>query len=1699
MKKNRARLLAGLVAGCCTLTPVMQSLTPVMLMAQETETQSVNVGKKGTAWADTEYGASLGQISNLNDGSDSTLWIAGGTEVPVSAGIHLDKIYQVTKVRAAFEPRNSKAEHLGFTISYQDRETKQWIEIGSGSNLNTADDTWATTFELDTPVTASEIKITVTERENTAAWPAVAELEVYADPSTAVDKPQEEIGATNLALHKPVTVSGGSNESSINDGSTGGFWDGGVAPAEFEIDLETGCFIESIKAFPYYGDGRYYHYDIYTSLDGRKFDKVASKNDSTPAKSSGDEYIFETPINARYVRCVMTYNSANPSVHMKEFEVMGKVDPNYVEPEKPTEDLEDPDNIAFGKPVRTNLNTATKDNAVDGSIDTKWTGKFYPSYVDVDLMEEYNLTDAVIHLPVREGRYYWYTVYGSNDYKTWDRLYTKKDKTTVTEDGDTIDLSGKTYRFIRFYSEYCSDSASASLSEIRVHGTPAGTDNKGEVRTGSIDEVMGIKDFDETEYAAPITDAETIENVYGIIERTVGAEYRDWFSFELAENTLNSNDYYEVSMLDGKVHITGSDGVALASGVNWYYKNCCNVNITEQANQTKMPASIVNVEGVVRKETPYKVRYAMNYCTMDYTFAFFGVDDFQKENDYLALNGINVVLDLAGQEATWIKFLQNFGYSVDDAKDWLAGPSYYAWQFMDNLETFGGPVPDGWVKDRLEMARENQRWKRSLGMQTVLQGYAGMVPTNFSDYQDVDILKQGGWCGLDRPDMIRTDGALYDEYAEKFYEAQRWALGDTTNYYAADPFHEGGIRPSDLSDSTIAENVLESMMRYDKDAVWMVQAWWSNPTNELLQGMGEYRQDHVIILDLTGLEAPKWNSTSYGSTNLDAAEFNGTDWVWCMLKNYGGNTSVDGALSKIANDIPEALANSEHMKGIGFISEATYDNPAAYELLLDMVWTDTKVDVDEWLDNYVVRRYGAKSENARKAWKELQKSVYNRQGNTGQILTSSPSMTRSPGTGHSMQSLEKAIKLLLRDYDLLCESEGYRYDLSELIRQHASDYACVKYNEMKAAYQDDDLALFQTKKAEFLEAFDMVDEIAGTQVDMMVGEWIGKAEDWAENYDDFSKDCLPMNAKALITSWASSASAASLPDYAYRHYNGLVKDVYKAKWQVYLDYIEEQMSGNTEATYSYSLFNYYWDWVINTPEYSRTPNNEPAAMKEIVNRIMDNSTVIAPIPDIPENVGNVALGKDVEVSNYAGTSGAGGGLGDYITDGQTDNGYWDSGDWHANPYAIIDLEAVYDLDKFTVINYAGNRYYQWELYVSTDKENWTLACEKKDEVKATSAGTTIELETPARGRYIKLVATYNSANEGWHCRELRAYGTEVVEAKANKILLNMAIEKADALKADGKLEGVNALVVSRFEEALAAAKEVSADVNADQDTVNEAWRNLGSMIHMLEFKTDFTELDALIAECEAIDLSGYPDNEVKEAFIAALDFAKETRQSDTALTDVSIALAIEQLTAARDALTGQVELDTALLEFLVAQVKDTDLTLYVPAGQEEFTQALEAAQNVLAAPETQEQIDAAVDELSARYLALRLRPDESVLAELNAFVEKAQSADLSAYSAADQARITSALRTIQAHLDDVNYDKEMAEKDLDLSREVTAILDKKADVNQSVKPGSQSSASAGNKTAASVKTAAATRTAGLFGAALAAAAGMLALRRRNRK
>ena len=1355
--------------------------------------------------------------SNAVDGVTSGAYWNSGTGMPHALTVDLGEACTLTKM--VTYPYYADGRYYFYEIEIS-LDGSNWMKVASREETyGTQPGMKSETYTFDPYYTARYVRFNALHNSAGNGQFHLIELEVYGISNSV-----------NVALGKNVSATnadGGTSPTVITDGGLQGYWDGGSAseenPQSFTIDLASAYNISSMKAFPYTGD-RWYDYNIEVSVDAKTWTPVAKRSEvhGTIPAFAGETYRFETPVYGRFVRVNMTYNSANPVVHMREFEVYGEIDPNY---ESPNIDAQDPDNVAFKKPISSHLNTNSLGAIVDGFDQTVCTGDFAPAYFDVDLEQNYDLSDIELTFPVKNGRYYYFSVYGSKDATNYDRLYQERSQ-VVPENGkyviDLSELDDTTYRIVRIFVEYVSDSKTSVLGEVRVHGQATG-ENKDKLLNdytledgkekdmNVVETILDVEAFDESEYAAPITEAETIENVYGIIDRIVGSQYRDWFTFEIVNDPLRTKDWYSVeyNQATNKIVIKGNEGLSLSSGLNYYWKNYCNVAVSEQALNGKMPEAIVPVLEKVTKENQVEVRYAFNYCTLNYTFSYADAAKFQREYDWMALNGVNCVLDLAGQEAVWIMFLMNFGYTYDEAKDWIAGGTYYAWQFMDNMEVIGGPVADEWVKGRLEMARENQRWKVSLGMETVLQGYAGMIPNNFGKYQpDVEILQQGTWAGTPRPDMIRTDGELYDQYAELFYEAQHWAFGATSNYYAVDPFHEGGIRPNDLTDDVIAENVLESLMKYDEDAVWMVQAWWANPTNDLLNGMGEYREDHVLILDLMGLNSqyntPYWQLTSYhnGATVLDEDEFNSTSWVWCLLENYGGNPGMDGRAQEAIARVQYAYENAEYMKGIGLISEATYDNPFIYDLLFDLAWvsleelqaTTPEQFLKDWKDVWVTSRYGVDSENAKEAWDILIDTLYSGSTSPSQVILSTNPSLGSAGSRYSFSKVEKALQLLYEDFDLLSESECYRYDLTELMRQIVSNYATELRGDLAKAHTANDLAAFQAKKAEFLAAFDLLDEVTATQQDLTIGEWVGSAADWATDTgaDDFAYDAMTINAKTLITVWAPSTS---LTTYAYRHYNGVIRDVYKPIWQSYLDGLEAVMVDGVKTTQTLNYIGQCMEWIYtpwqdqiqsesNPNGYILKADNSVANMDRVTAKVLDAVIYIDPI-----NVGNVAYEKSV-VTNAErpdSPSAPGGGYAIHVTDGILET-YWDGITWEveagSEPYVIIDLEKVYDIDKLNVVNYAaGNRYYYYDVYASIDGKEWTQIADRQEAYGTTpssDAGDDYIYETDKpQARYVKLVGLYNSSNEGYHVKEIRVYGTEVIVEEAFGPVENVVASAVD--------------------------------------------------------------------------------------------------------------------------------------------------------------------------------------------------------------------------------------------------------------------------------------------------------------------------------
>ena len=1229
MQNLRKRVLSIILA-LCTIVGLLPGAP-----ANAAE-ELVNVALLGTAsTTDGSYADHV--IGNVIDGDLSTNWQTQGVW-PSTAVVQLDMGRSISQVDVRLGGDDVASRTVTVTVEYaQNGVTSDLIAIGSQTVSLTGDMT--ARFTLPQAVSATHFYVTLSDPKNNGVeagfWPCVSEIEIY-------EKQDVSLSAyNNIAAQADITATGGrehATEGSANlvDGNPATlykFYDAQLTSEQSIIlTYEQARAMDAVAIAFEHVDTEPYNYAFTYSILARngdgEYDTIVANATANRTDNAQQQYAFleKTYSEVKIVMHSCTNNVGNgigwPAV--AEFEVYG------------SEVTVADDCISNGKPVHASSGRNLAQNITDGSKNSVWRGSYYPAYVDIDLEENYNLDAVEVFTP--ETGYSQYTIYTSLNGRDFTKLAEKTSRDQVTlENGEVYAANGVEARIVRVYLEYNSAETAAVLHEVRVLGTPSGT---------SIQELpsINVADFEDSAYAdLTVTAEDTYAEVYGIIGRRLGEGYKSWFTLELADSE-SGYDYFELSTADGKVHVKGNDGVSLATGINHYLKYFCNVHISQVGDQVVMPAAAPTIEGTVRKETKAAVRYSYNYCTLSYSMAFWGENEWRNELDWLALNGVNVVLDATAQEEVWRRFLGELGYTHQEAKDYIAGPAYYAWAYMANLSGFGGPVHDSWFEERTELARKNQQIMRNLGMQPVLQGYSGMVPTDITSkatgayaLTSSDIIAQGNWCSFQRPAMLRTTSAAFDTYAELFYNCQKAVYGDTSDYYATDPFHEGG-NTGGMNARDISREVLTSMLASDANAVWIIQAWQGNPTTALLNGLDEVENgaQHALVLDLYAEKTPHNQET--GNSYGDTKEFDDTPWLYCMLNNFGGRLGLHGHLDNMAKNIPVAFNNGAHIAGIGITPEASVNNPVLYDFLFETIWQDdatqplTEIDLDTWLDDYAQRRYGAESASANAAWDILKETVYKSslnnlgQGAPESVVNARPALNISAAStwGNAVVSydkvlLEQAAELLLKDYDVLKQSEGYLYDVANVLQQVLSNSAQEYQKKMTAAYNSRDLAAFEKYSAAFLEIIDYMETVTATSEYFLLGRWVEQAKALGKNADEFTRELYEFNAKALVTTWGSynQAESGGLKDYSNRQWSGLIGDFYRVRWERWITARTSELKGESYES-SINWFQWEWEWVRSNTIY--TNEATPADLKTLGYEIIEKFTSANPAADSSRDI-----------------------------------------------------------------------------------------------------------------------------------------------------------------------------------------------------------------------------------------------------------------------------------------------------------------------------------------------------------------------------------------------------------------------------------------------------------------------------------------------
>ncbi|CAJ1975204.1 unnamed protein product [Sphenostylis stenocarpa] len=655
---------------------------------------------------------------------------------------------------------------------------------------------------------------------------------------------------------------------------------------------------------------------------------------------------------------------------------------------------------------------------------------------------------------------------------------------------------------------------------------------------------------------------------------------------------------------DSQILIEGTTGVDIVSGLHWYLKHWCGSHISWDKTGGSQLFSVPNA-GILPRvhhaagvsvQRPIPWSYYQNAVTSSYSFAWWDWERWEKEIDWMALQGVNLPLAFTGQEAIWQKVFQldlgldsqadfilnlqeKFNMSISDLDDFFGGPAFLAWSRMGNLHGWGGPLPQSWFDQQLILQKKILARMYELGMTPVLPAFSGNVPAALKFiFPSAKITRLGNWFSVKNDlkwcctYLLDATDSLFIEIGRAFIEKQLQEYGRTSHIYNCDTFDEN-TPPIDDPEyiSSLGAAIFKGMQSGDDDAVWLMQGWlfsydpfWRPPQMKAL--LHSVPVGKLVVLDLF-------------------AEV-----------------------------------------GVGMSMEGIEQNPIVYDLMSEMAFQHKKIDVKAWVDMYSTRRYGQRLPLIQEGWNVLYHTIYNCTDGaydknrdvivafpdvdpslisvqhdrshhydkpSGTIIKEITDQFDRPHLWYSTSEVIYALELFITSGDELSRSNTYRYDLVDLTRQVLAKYANELFFKVIEAYKSHDVHGMTLLSQRFLNLVEDLDTLLACHDGFLLGPWLQSAKQLAQ--DEEQERQFEWNSRTQITMWFDNTKeeASLLRDYGNKYWSGLLHDYYGPRAAIYFKYLRESL----EISENFKLIEWRREWIKLTNEWQKSRNIFPVESK----------------------------------------------------------------------------------------------------------------------------------------------------------------------------------------------------------------------------------------------------------------------------------------------------------------------------------------------------------------------------------------------------------------------------------------------------------------------------------------------------------------------
>ncbi len=289
----------------------------------------------------------------------------------------------------------------------------------------------------------------------------------------------------------------------------------------------------------------------------------------------------------------------------------------------------------------------------------------------------------------------------------------------------------------------------------------------------------------------------------------------------------------------------------------------------------------------------------------------------------------------------------------------------------------GWTVEVGWPPEKQrEQTQKMLEYGRSVGVRFIYGMDYATVPFRFKDIHPEYKYMPGNQYGESRQIDPHDPGA-YE--VEKRYLTKIIELFGTDHYYMYSPYGEidvGGGDPEKNLEMriTACKSIMKLIADVDPEGIWVTDSWdmiskrrWNQERVE--RYIKSFPNKGVYFYETAAdIAEPKMYKTYDG--------WYGKEWAFGLLHSFAGEDALHGDPADLVERLQEA-ADYPNCTGVFMVPEMTHHNIMFWDLATHLAWQPKEIRFDEFVKNYVSRRYGQENVKAMlPAWEKIIRAVY---------------------------------------------------------------------------------------------------------------------------------------------------------------------------------------------------------------------------------------------------------------------------------------------------------------------------------------------------------------------------------------------------------------------------------------------------------------------------------------------------------------------------------------------------------------------------------------------------------------------------------------------------------------------------------------------------------------------------------------------------